>query len=281
MSLPVHPAAALFPMLGEDELTALQNDIMVEGQLEPIITWKGQIIDGRNRYEACQRIGKKPRLKERDFDDEDAVINYIISTNIKRRHLTTSQRAMIAADLANLERGSNQHVHILRDGSRVKADTGEPVVITTPSKAAEAMGVHRDSVNRARNISKADPVLAQKVKAGEVTLNAAHKQIAPPKPKPDPVVVPDPDFAHMDDPPPLISPAKPTADKRIIPPDPDEDIDAWRETQNDPDANWYEPTTEARAALAAVMALDDESRQWVRDNLDDAQRAEHLNSATP
>ena len=36
----IHPAAALFPMLGEEKLTALQNDIMVEGQLEPIILRK-------------------------------------------------------------------------------------------------------------------------------------------------------------------------------------------------------------------------------------------------
>ena len=257
MYLPIHPAAALFPMLGEEELTALQNDIAVEGQLEPIITWDGQIIDGRNRYAACQRIGKKPRIKEREFADEDAVINYIISTNIKRRHLTTSQRAMIGEELAKLERGG--------DAGVTKSNAG--IQALKQSDAAKSLDVSRDSLQKARAVSKADPVLAQKVKAGEVTLNAAHKQIAPPKPKPTPAVVPDPDFADIDEPPPFIPPVEPKKNKHFIPPDHDEDLDEWRETQSEPEANWYEPTTEARAALAAVMALDDESRQWVIEQL--------------
>jgi hypothetical protein len=57
--LPPHPFAALFPELPPEELTQLARDIKERGQLEPIILYKGVILDGRNRYRACQIAGVK------------------------------------------------------------------------------------------------------------------------------------------------------------------------------------------------------------------------------
>ena len=39
------------------------------------------------------------------FADDAECVRFIISTNIHRRHLTTSQRAMIASELAQLNHG--------------------------------------------------------------------------------------------------------------------------------------------------------------------------------
>jgi ParB-like chromosome segregation protein Spo0J len=61
-----HPFAALFPELPREELTELARDIKERGELEPIILYKGVILDGRNRYRACQIAGVKPRIKEFD-----------------------------------------------------------------------------------------------------------------------------------------------------------------------------------------------------------------------
>src|SRR4051794_33315386 len=59
-----HPACLAFPLLPESELRELAEDIKFRGLLHPVITWKGQILDGRNRLAACERAGVEPRFME-------------------------------------------------------------------------------------------------------------------------------------------------------------------------------------------------------------------------
>ena len=47
----------------EAEFAALVADIRDKGQLEPIWTHQGKIIDGRHRLQACQELGIAPRLR--------------------------------------------------------------------------------------------------------------------------------------------------------------------------------------------------------------------------
>jgi ParB-like chromosome segregation protein Spo0J len=62
MSLVVHPYADAFPMMSDDKLDALADDIKVNGLLHPIIRDKdGRLVDGRNRLAACKRAGIEPR----------------------------------------------------------------------------------------------------------------------------------------------------------------------------------------------------------------------------
>jgi hypothetical protein len=68
MSKPLepHPFAALFPELPAEGLALLVRDIKERGQIEPIILYKGLILDGRNRYRACKCkvAGVEPRIEE-------------------------------------------------------------------------------------------------------------------------------------------------------------------------------------------------------------------------
>jgi len=91
---PVHPAANVFPMLGADDLEALAVDIQANGLAYPLIVKDGVLIDGRNRRAACHMIGLVPDVMELNGQDPAA---YIVSTNVKRRHLNKGQCAMWVA----------------------------------------------------------------------------------------------------------------------------------------------------------------------------------------
>ncbi len=62
--LPVFPAADVFPMMTDDELQELAEDIRANGLRQPVTIAKingvWMLIDGRNRREACKIAGVVP-----------------------------------------------------------------------------------------------------------------------------------------------------------------------------------------------------------------------------
>ena len=102
-----HSAAELFPLIEGEDFERLVADIDTNGQREAIVVLPtGEILDGRNRYRACDRLRIKPIIRVYACDTPLA---YVISLNLHRRHLNESQRAMVASKLANMPRGANQH----------------------------------------------------------------------------------------------------------------------------------------------------------------------------
>src|ERR1700675_3617079 len=75
------------------------KDIERNGLREAILgDAEGTIVDGRNRYRACQVAGVEPRYEE--WRGEGSLEEASLSLNLRRRHLGESQRAMVAARLA-------------------------------------------------------------------------------------------------------------------------------------------------------------------------------------
>lgn len=104
--LPAHPLAGLFPMLPEREIAELADDICTFGQRAPIVVLDGQVLDGRNRLAACRLADIEPSF---DIYEGDDPLAFVLSHNLHRRHLTASQRAMVAAQIVDWETGLNQH----------------------------------------------------------------------------------------------------------------------------------------------------------------------------
>ena len=130
-----HPVSELFPALPENEFEALVADIAQNGLREPIHVVGRAIIDGRHRYRACLAAGIEPQFVQLA---ENADLNsFVVSLNLRRRHLSESQRAMVAARLANLPKGTNQHAQICAP---------------TQEAAADLLNVSRRTVQHARTV---------------------------------------------------------------------------------------------------------------------------------
>lgn len=152
-----HPLADLFPTMTPEEISRLASDIKTNGQLEPIVIHEGKILDGRNRYTVCYHELKiEPKFV--DFDGTDPVA-FVLSKNLHRRHLSESQRAMVAGRLATLEQG------------RPKKGSIDPFFI---GDAAQLLNVSAGSVKRARQVLETgNENLIRAVEKGRVSVNKA------------------------------------------------------------------------------------------------------------
>ena len=96
-----HELCCIFPRCTDEELQLLVSDIRENGLLTPITLYEGKILDGRNRYLACQMLNIEPDYVP--FDGKDP-LPFVVSRNLCRRHLSESQRAMVAAAIIELQR---------------------------------------------------------------------------------------------------------------------------------------------------------------------------------
>jgi len=152
-----HPLSELFPLMAGREFDELVADVRANGLREPIWTYEGQILDGRNRYLACEAAGVEPRFREYEGDDP---IAFVVSLNLHRRHLNESQRGIVAARIATLP----PH----------RPAESAPIGAVTQEDAAEMLNVGRRTVQRAREVlDLGAPELVAAVERGEVSVSAA------------------------------------------------------------------------------------------------------------
>jgi hypothetical protein len=158
-----HPLAEIFPTLDDDDLKTLAEDIKAKGLTEPIMLFEGKVLDGRNRYRACDlaEIELKPD-QFTQYEGNDA-LGFVVSKNLHRRHLNESQRSMIAAEIAKMPQGFRSD----------QPSANLQKVISIP-EAAELMHVSTRSVATAKTIK--DPDLKANVKSGKKSVNAASKE---------------------------------------------------------------------------------------------------------
>jgi N6-adenosine-specific RNA methylase IME4 len=166
--LPIHPAAEMFPLMSQDELRELGEDIEKYGLKSRVTFWAEKpgeekfLLDGRNRLDAMEMAGLDPHsCSQVTLYGNQGVdpCEYVISVNLKRRHLNESQRAMVAAKLATLRRGDNQH---------------SPIGETSQAKAASLLNVGKRSVERASEVrDHGAPELVHAVEHGDVSVSAA------------------------------------------------------------------------------------------------------------
>ena len=87
-----HPISDIFPMLPDDALQELADDIQKHGLLMPILLFENKVLDGRNRARACEMVRVSARYELFHSESTEDAVNYVLSTNLHRRHLTDQQK---------------------------------------------------------------------------------------------------------------------------------------------------------------------------------------------
>lgn len=176
------------------EFDGIVVSIKQYGLFEPILMWQGWIVDGRHRHRACLKADVKPTYEYLPDDMPFNVVrDRVVAANIMRRHLTTGQRAMTAAALANMtvggdrgnQYGKSQSAN-LRDAKSIK-------------QAADQLNVSDRSVDTAKAIKRDAPDLAEEVSKGNMTLNAADNERRKRQGLPEKTNAPKPKTVDLDD----------------------------------------------------------------------------------
>lgn len=160
-----HELANLFPMMNAEEMHALITDMRENGfdASSPIITYKGTILDGRNRYAAAQVAKVEPAFFEYEGSD---LLSFVLSKNLHRRHLNETQRAGVASKLANMQQGERTDLQPSANLQKVSIE-----------EAAELLNVSPRTVATFRAVEKNAPELVEKMQSGELTANKAQKEV--------------------------------------------------------------------------------------------------------
>jgi ParB-like chromosome segregation protein Spo0J len=195
-----HPIADVWPMMDDDKLKELADDISKNGQISPVWLYEGKILDGRNRWAACKIAGVEPTTKEYTGDEPTA---FAVAMNDRRRHMNKGALAAVAVELLPFFEADAKKRRKATEG-RPKKVTDKleekiPQVIskkTSPSKsenaqesvssrvpqareeAAKSVGVNDRYVQDAKKVKEEAPEVFEQLKAGKITLQNAKREVS-------------------------------------------------------------------------------------------------------
>ena len=170
------------PPLTAEERSQLEANILEEGRLlNPLIVWKGVIVDGHNRFEILKEHPEiEYTILEKEFAGREEAIVWICKNQLGRRNLTPEQRRYLVGKQYEAEKRAH-------GGSR-KMEGEQPSchgdnLVSQPKtcgRIAQENGVNWRSVIRsekfAQNVDAAEaavPGTREKILSGKVKPTAA------------------------------------------------------------------------------------------------------------
>ena len=173
-----HPVADIFPAMSDAEFRELVEDIREHGQREPVwILEDKRVIDGKHRVKACAELGRS--VEARVYHGEgDAIVDFVLSLNMVRRHLSINQKLAAAHKAIPMyrEQAKQRRLATLKRGEEmpVSANLREREEGKAADHVADVFGVSPRSVERAETVYRDGvPELVQAFESDEVSVSAA------------------------------------------------------------------------------------------------------------
>lgn len=192
----------LLPELTPTEYQELESAILEQGCISPLTVWQGQIIDGHNRFNICEKHDVPYEIREVPFVDEEAALTWILRNQLGRRNLTPNQKTLYIGQLYNSRKrnvgGQTGNQNAGKNDGDLKSEAGsenESVTLTisfaddpppdTARVIAEETKVSPSTVVRAAKVAaafdKLDPENQKEFLAGKITSKSLVKKVTPPK----------------------------------------------------------------------------------------------------
>lgn len=165
-----HPSAGIVPEMRGDEWEAFAEDVRVRGVVEPIVVCKNVVLDGRHRLRRQKELHVETIPARQVEMSESEQLDYLVKAALFRRHLTTEQRALLAARL-------KPHYEAAAE-SRMKSGKANPGANLPEGRARDqagkAVGVSGKTVEAAEKVlEKASPEIVEMVQRSELSVSAA------------------------------------------------------------------------------------------------------------
>ncbi len=172
----------LIPPLQDDELSMLEESIVVNGCESPLIVWNGTIVDGHNRYAICRKHGIPFEIQNREFDSREAAMLWMLRNQLGRRNLNSYQRTEMVLKFEPLLKAEARERQAtstggstpqLRQNSAQAESKGR-----TNEKLAEMAGVSHDTVKKVKKlVADADEETKRDLRKGKVSVHKAYTDL--------------------------------------------------------------------------------------------------------
>ena len=149
----IHPEfKALIPPLSQEEYNQLEQNILLNGCRDPIVLWRGIIIDGHNRHEICTKHGLKYETIRLRFPSRDAAKLWVLENQLGRRNLTDAMRIELAGckvalmgqdGSLNIARAAGLSERTIQRYMRIKANGGPELLESVMSGKLKIGTAHR------------------------------------------------------------------------------------------------------------------------------------------
>lgn len=167
---------SLIPPLSPEEYAELESNLLDEGCRDALVVWGDILVDGHNRYRICKVHGIPFQTINREFENRQAAIEWIIRNQFGRRNLTAYERARLALKLKPLIAARAKEKQ-RASGGAVCQKSDKPV-IDTKRELAKVAGVSHDTIAKVQKIEdKAEPEEKEALRSGDASIDQIYQRI--------------------------------------------------------------------------------------------------------
>ena len=172
---------SLIQPLTPEELAGLESLLIADGCRDPLVTWKGTLIDGHNRFAICTRLGIPFKTVEMEFADEESAMDWMDANQLGRRNLKPEVASILRGRRYNRTKKAMSEAGAMKGKA---SDKLSQAPINTAETLAKEHGVSSRTIIRdgkkaeaVERLALTNPVEAKAITDGMKKFNEVKREI--------------------------------------------------------------------------------------------------------